>query len=614
MKTVILSTLTFLVCVGSSSVQAAVPEKNAKPATKPAEEYQDFVFLTDVRPLLIRVHVSLDGKSLRAASDELFAYVFRYLDRDGDGFLTKDEVERVPTLTQLLGGAIVANVGGGGGGAGRPKGQEPVPPTLAELDTNKDGKVSVEELAAYYRKSGFVQFQFHFEQTRAGGFNIAKILGGGRSEPTLEAVRTEIFSVLDTNNDGKLSKAELSVISAVLLKRDEDDDEMITAKELVINGPAENPLAGFGMMGMGRGGAKKDTVQDSRLLVPVHANGSTAGLVRRLKERYAKDDKVTQKQVGLDPAAFTALDTNKDGSLDDKELAGFAGRTPDLELNLRMGSKNVEQNRIEIIAGKGSGALLTSQLAIKNDRLWVDLGLSRGELQLDEVEQPTEQFTEIIKQQIVLQFKQADSENKGFLDEKQAKGNRVFGNLFKMVDRDNDGKITEKEVVAFFEEYLKIQAKAQASVTLSITDESRGLFDIVDADRDNKLSLREMRQGTKIFDQLDKAGKGFLTQDDIPRTYRITIQRGSANSLSRGAAAAFASLYSGNYATEQRHVSTAGPAWFRKMDHNGDGDVSRREFLGSSEQFHKIDTDGDGLISVEEAIRFDKLVRQLESK
>jgi hypothetical protein len=55
---------------------------------------------------------------------------------------------------------------------------------------------------------------------------------------------------------------------------------------------------------------------------------------------------------------------------------------------------------------------------------------------------------------------------------------------------------------------------------------------------------------------------------------------------------------------------TAGPLWFRKMDRNRDGDVSRREFLGSDEEFARIDTDGDGLISLEEAIAADKTLRK----
>ena len=43
------------------------------------------------------------------------------------------------------------------------------------------------------------------------------------------------------------------------------------------------------------------------------------------------------------------------------------------------------------------------------------------------------------------------------------------------------------------------------------------------------------------------------------------------------------------------------PAWFLKMDRNGDGDVSLREFLGPIELFRRLDRDGDGLISPAEA-------------
>ncbi len=46
------------------------------------------------------------------------------------------------------------------------------------------------------------------------------------------------------------------------------------------------------------------------------------------------------------------------------------------------------------------------------------------------------------------------------------------------------------------------------------------------------------------------------------------------------------------------------------MDRNRDGDLSRREFLGTDEKFRRIDADGDGLISIEEAERADKLFRK----
>ena len=46
-----------------------------------------------------------------------------------------------------------------------------------------------------------------------------------------------------------------------------------------------------------------------------------------------------------------------------------------------------------------------------------------------------------------------------------------------------------------------------------------------------------------------------------------------------------------------------GPEWFRRMDRNQDGDVSPREFPGTSEQFIQLDTDADRLISADEAMQ-----------
>jgi hypothetical protein len=53
-----------------------------------------------------------------------------------------------------------------------------------------------------------------------------------------------------------------------------------------------------------------------------------------------------------------------------------------------------------------------------------------------------------------------------------------------------------------------------------------------------------------------------------------------------------------------------GPLWFRKMDRNGDGDVSRVEWLGAREDFDRMDTDRDGLVSAAEADAFDDAIRK----
>src|SRR6202035_1231408 len=128
------------------------------------------------------------------------------------------------------------------------------------------------------------------------------------------------------------------------------------------------------------------------------------------------------------------------------------------------------------------------------------------------------------------QFSGADKEGKGYLTQKEAEANPLLRGRFKAMDRDGDGKLTEKEVLAYLDQYQKLQARATASsVSLVLTDQSRGLFDLLDVNRDGRLSVREMRRAPQLLPQLDRDGKGYLTQRDLPRSYRLEVRRGPAD-------------------------------------------------------------------------------------
>jgi Ca2+-binding EF-hand superfamily protein len=575
------------------SVAADPPALDKGPAL---DDRHDFVFLAEARPVLIRMHVRLDGKPVQSAVDDFMKHVFAYLDVNGDNVLSKEEAERAPTLDQILSGGLSAGLGMGAGG---------VAPTLEELDADKDGKVTLAELSAYYLKKGFLPLQVQADSAK--GNPLGGIYGGKRAEPTVEAVGEALFALLDTNKDGKLTRDELAAAPAILLQRDEDDDEMIVPTEI-----APSPKSNINMFAMGMAGAGKvgsATSLKNLVLIPM-IGVAPDDLARRIQAFYGppSDDqgekKLSRKDLGLDEATFAQLDADKDGVLDGAELKGFVKRPPDIELVMRVGSKASAEARVELAAAKSNG-----KAQIKSGLARLDLGRTRVDLRTT-TEYQADRLAGILRDQVLAQFKQADKAKNGYLEESKIKGNRFFGGLFKTMDRDGDGKLYENEVIAYFDQMSELQRRARAAcVTLVLANQSRGLFDALDVDRDGRLSVREMRGAVKLLDQLDTEKKGFLVRGDLPHSYQLTLRRGPAGAGALGGAAAFFDYTAGG-ASDGLPELTAGPLWFRKMDRNRDGDVSRREFLGTDEQFRQIDTDGDGLISADEAERYDALMRK----
>jgi Ca2+-binding EF-hand superfamily protein len=133
---------------------------------------------------------------------------------------------------------------------------------------------------------------------------------------------------------------------------------------------------------------------------------------------------------------------------------------------------------------------------------------------------------------------------------------------------------------------------------------------MADRNSDGRLSVREMREMVKLLDKLDRDGDGKLALNEIPREYRGSFELGGGGGGNFGRVVVAPGVTP--FGIPGPPKAGRGPLWFRKMDRNGDGDVSRKEFLGTDEQFRAIDTDGDGLISVEEAEAYDKLIRAKE--
>ncbi len=544
-----------------------------KPLMVPVIDYEDFVFVASDRPVLVRLHLRNNGRPYSAALDGYMKKFFTYFDKNGDGMLDKAEAERAPNM-QFLQFQLQGNIG-------FPYQGQTVP--IAQMDTNKDGKVSPAEFTGYYRRSGLSPLQFSNSSTQAN----------------TDTVTNTLLKHLDTNKDGKLSAEELAKAPAALERLDLDEDEMIATAELMPGGGDNN--YGFVVV--------NNTVMaapNAGGFLQINA-GAVDGVARQVLTHYDKNKngKLSREEAGLDEALFSQLDANRDDQLDAKEFAGFFRRDADLELMARMGKLEAKELQIASFLSKiglGSQPIRAEvfnpskrsmPLAAKverHDASALAFGLGDARIGLSVSDQQFTQFNNI-KQFYVQQFKQADTDKKGVLDSKKAKTSQFIDMIFPLLDRDGDGKLTEKELNAFLD--MQVEGGG-CQMQLTITDEGRSLFDLLDENGDSRLSIRELRSGWSRMKPLVKSDKG-LSRQDIPRRLDVSIgqvQRRFRPGLVR------------SRVTTAVPAAKAAPLWFTKMDRNHDGDLSPREFIGAEEDFRKLDADGDKLISAEEARQF----------
>jgi len=544
-------------------------KEGAAPAS--AEGYT-VVFLGDKRPVLLRLHIHLDGKPITSAHNEYAKKWFDFLDRNGDGVLSREEAQYVPSLQALQ--QMRAN------GALFPGRLNPA--SMAELDTNGDGKVSLEELTRYFDRAGF---------------RPVLLVGADPGMTPFRGPSEALFRHLDVKNEGKLSKESVRKAAETLLaKLDTNDDEILSADEL---DPQPNDLINVRLVEQLRGPMDRPAASSFYLARSRQADAQLGQLLLTHYDKN-KDLKLSRTESGLDPKTFDRLDANKDGLLDADELAQWHRGQPDLSITIRLGRKGPVPSAVEARQGAAQPGVDSK---VTDDVLKLTLGDAQVSLRAGS---STDLSARLSTSQIYLQqFRLADSGSKGFLTEADlgAGGGRVFAGVFPLIDRDGDGKMTLAEVTAFAN---LVGEAGQGSIAISVAEQGRALFQLLDTDRDGRLSLRELRSAWQRLAPLDKNGDGFISADEIPRQFEVTVSQGPVSGRGIRTLSVAGRLVA---RPPVQPVALRGPLWFRKMDLNGDGDVSRREFLGTSAEFRRIDTDGDGLISVEEAEAYDAKLR-----
>ncbi len=548
---------------------AATATASAPPTTVIRSPDQlDYVLMLDGRPVTVRLHLRAGERPYDGAMADWAARLFKWFDRDGDGYLSGAEAARLlpaDRLNFLARGSI--------------RGDRPPSVPFAGLDKDKDGKVSPGEFRAFLSR-GFPALTVNSQTFRAD---------------QSARVNDALWRRLDADGDGRLTEAELAKLPALVARLDENEDEMLSEAELLQEG---SDVYGFAPRPVRPGGPPPQVLVR---MGEVPAGQVAAMLVREYGK--GKRSKLTREDIGLDEAEFAALDLDRDGKLDARELERFVLREPDLTFRARVGTMT---GAAGIIDGLGLGprmglspqrvALLTPSgkgLTRGLSRLSPDMvRLKRGQTEVEIMASAGQRVNRGGARNFYLQnFDSLLQDKAKGLTRAQAEENVYIAGLFSPADRNADGLLERKELTDFL---ALVGEGSSASVTLTLDDGGRSLFSVIDTNLNGQLSVREMRTAWSRVKGLCKGGKG-LAREDLPRRVRIDLTEGE--NFNRGVPVAV-----GGPRPLSMFVGAA-PAWFAKMDRNGDGDISASEWLGSEEEFKRLDLDGDGLLSVAEAMK-----------
>jgi Ca2+-binding EF-hand superfamily protein len=541
------------------------------PPPKGATEFQDVIFFGDDRPFLLRLHVLVDDQPPQQAWQTYVRRWFKHLDRDGDGLLDSREIRRAPSaaaLQNLMRGANFSPAPNSG-------------LTMGELGKRRDEKVSLDDLLLYYRRNN------------AGSVQIGSNFG---QFTTQDLVGQALFRHLDLNKDGKLSREELQQAEATLSKLDADDDELVSAQELT--GAQQNVFASAPVQMK-----SPPTSQLHANFLPVQTGAASTDVAARLMVRYDKGTKgyLTAADLGLAAETFAKIDTNGDGKLDENEAARWHNHVRPLELIARLG-RTTARNGVELYGIRPRTPFAPDLTRGGPQVLALKFTDSRVSVQTTPGRNIYRVAVAPPRQSYLQQFRAADAKKRGYvqLRELQQPQFQMLRTAFDFIDANDDGKVTESEIKSFTD---LLSGASMSFVTFTVYDQGRALFQLLDVNRDGSLGRRELRMIAARLAVLDKNKDGYITPDEIPRDFQLIIRQGA----DVGSPYSFAPAPAMGFG--QRPIGTRGPLWFRKMDLNGDGDVSRREFLGTREDFDRIDTDGDGLIDADEAERADVWMR-----
>jgi Ca2+-binding EF-hand superfamily protein len=174
---------------------------------------------------------------------------------------------------------------------------------------------------------------------------------------------------------------------------------------------------------------------------------------------------------------------------------------------------------------------------------------------------------------------------------------------FRDLDRNKDGKISRDEFQGPEEFFNRLDANGDGSLSEEELQNARqrfqgtggprlgeSLVNLLDANRDTKVSRDEFAKIVEVFASLDRDGDGSLTGEELARLPSVAAAQPRAEAPSAPAAPGGI------------NVNTL----FERYDANKDGKLSEEEMKLNARFFQMLDTNRDGVVTREEVEKFVK--------
>ncbi len=507
-------------------------------------------------PLVVQLWLTIDGQPHYLALQNLVKRVLLAADTDGDGTPTWTEVINSDRFKYgQFGNLPIEN------DAARNQ-------IKRQYDTNSNDIFEANEAPRFLTRNAGQSKPFWLTSTnRYRAYN---------------RIDSPLRVLLDTNDDGMLTASETNGALTRLLSRDSNDDEMITGVEL-------DPQSAAAMQGAMRGTAM--TMRGGRgprtgLILGERANWST--IQYAIEELYGYGNPVREDGFRLVPGLFESLDSNGNGKLDASEYKTLDTVEPQLQIEVAFGKGANPGMQGGMVSLREISPELKKELEpVSSTRNRLRFRLPGVDLLFYANDQAPPAGDEQQGQRLLEQY---DANKNGYLEKEESPPANVLLNAtFDTVDADQDGKVYPQELVDFFSDR---QAVFRSQIRAMAADRPDAMFAAIDVDGDERLDAREISSLDKRLASFDLNGDEQLDIDEIPGSITVGFVRGNP---ARGDA-----LFATPMITTAYQIESA-PGWFVRMDVNGDGEISRREFPGSRQQFNKFDKDKDGFITTAES-------------